>query len=428
MDTIFAVATASGRAGVSVIRISGPNPVAKLIPFVKGLDGEKRAPQLLALRGVDGEMVDRPLILVFEEGRSFTGEETVEFHLHGSPAIVRSAMGLLDGIDGFRVAQAGEFTRRALINNRMTLEEVEGLGDLIDAETEVQLNQARKLLDGKLREKTEKWREDLVHAAALVQATIDFADEDVPVDVSPEVTSLVSNVISDLNKEIKGLPVSERIRNGFEIAILGAPNAGKSTLLNYLSNRDVAIVSDIAGTTRDVLEVRMDLFGYPVSFLDTAGLRESEDVVENLGMERALKRAKAADLRIWLRSDQEDDFEIDLENDDIVVTGKDDAGESKNGISGQTGRGIEEMLGEIRTVLDRRAATIGVATMERHGVVLREALGFLESAIQGIDIGTQEEIIAEEIRLATHSLDALIGRVDVENVLDKVFSSFCLGK
>ncbi|MCF6444623.1 tRNA uridine-5-carboxymethylaminomethyl(34) synthesis GTPase MnmE [Nereida sp. MMG025] len=428
MDTIFAVATASGRAGVSVIRVSGPSAYDGLAPYLDGLDTTRRSPQLRALRNGDGDLIDTPMVLVFGDGKSFTGEPTVELQLHGSPAIVRAALTVLDSIASFRMAEPGEFTRRALINGKMTLDEVEGLGDLIEAETEAQLLQARKLLDGHLRDKTIEWRASLIRASALIQATIDFADEDVPVDVTPEVKEIVSDLIGILNNEISGLDVSERIRSGFEIAILGRPNAGKSTLLNYLSKRDVAIVSDVEGTTRDVIEVQMDVFGYPVTFLDTAGIRKSDDLVEKIGIERAAQRAAGADLRIWLSSGENDNSEIEMMPDDLILIAQDDSGRFENGISGISGYGVEQALVRIRNVLDTRAASVGVATKDRHGVALREAVDFLEKAIFGLTEGLDVELIAEDLRLAGYALDTLIGVVDVEDVLDEVFSSFCLGK
>lgn len=428
MDVIFALATASGRAGVAIIRISGAGAIDGLLPFIPKLDGVRFTPQVRKFKNKSGDLIDRPMVLVFSEGRSFTGEQTVELHLHGSPAIVKTVMAVLEDIDLFRLAEPGEFTRRALMNNKMNLDEVEGLGDLIDAETEVQLAQARKLLDGQLREKSEKWRNDLIHAGALLQATIDFADEDVPEDVLPDVDAILSPLRKELYKENNGLVVSERIRDGFEIAILGAPNAGKSTLLNHLSRRDVSIVSEFAGTTRDVIEVRMDLFGYPVTFLDTAGIRTSTDVVEGIGIKLAEDRAKQADLRVWIKSSIDDLPLVEMQPFDIQVLGKDDSGTNEQGLSGVTGAGIDRFLAEIKTVLDQKAATVGAATHERHGVALRAAAGFVDSALDGLKTGTEIELVADDLRLAAGAIDTLIGRVDVEDVLDKVFASFCLGK
>jgi len=286
MDTIFALATARGKAGVSIVRVSGPLAWASAAHFgVVNLVA--RQPKLARLTGSDGGLIDEALVLSFDDGQSFTGEQVVEFQVHGSPAIVAALLSELGSLDGLRLAEPGEFTRRALENGQLDLARVEGLADLIDAETEAQRKQALRVFSGALGKKADGWRTDLIRAAALLEATIDFADEDVPVDVTPEVTALVSGVRGELELEAQGVKAAERIRDGFEVAIVGPPNAGKSTLLNALAGREAAITSSVAGTTRDVIEVRMDLNGLPVTFLDTAGLRETTDEVEAVGVQRA---------------------------------------------------------------------------------------------------------------------------------------------
>ncbi len=272
MDTIYALASARGKAGVAVVRISGP--LAFLA--VKNLTGDvpsARRTALRILRDAAGEVLDEALVICFEKGASFTGEESAELQLHGSIAIVNAVLRTLSEMEGLRLAEAGEFTRRALENERLDLAQVEGLADLIEAETEAQRRQALKVFSGVLGEKVERWRTALVRAAALIEATIDFADEEVPVDVSPEVLELIATVMLDLETEARGAKMAERIRDGFEVAIVGPPNAGKSTLLNALAGRDAAITSEVAGTTRDVIEVRMELGGLPVTLLDTALLK-----------------------------------------------------------------------------------------------------------------------------------------------------------
>ena len=304
MDTIFALASAPGRAGISVIRLSGLEAITAVELITRSeLKGPK--PKLRTVYNPDGSFVDEALILIFSEPYSFTGENVAEIHLHGSQAVVASTIKILSNISGLRQAEAGEFTRRSLDNGKLDLAQVEGLGDLIDAETEAQLKQAGRVFTGALGKKSNDWREKLTRAAALLVATIDFADEEVPEDVSSEVETLINTVAYELNKEIVGVHTAERIRSGFEVAIVGAPNLGKSTLLNFLAGRDAAITSSISGTTRDIIEVKLDLFGLPVTFLDTAGIRVASDLVEEIGISRALERSSLSDLRIVLSKDGE---------------------------------------------------------------------------------------------------------------------------
>ncbi|MAM63439.1 tRNA uridine-5-carboxymethylaminomethyl(34) synthesis GTPase MnmE [Maritimibacter sp. UBA3975] len=423
MDTIFALASARGKAGVAVIRVSGPDAFSAGRSLAGQLP-EPRRSGVRVLRGTNGDL-DEALVLTFEAGHSFTGEDVVEFHLHGSTAVVSAVLSELERIPALRLAEAGEFTRRALENERLDLAQVEGLADLIDSETEAQRRQALRVLSGALGEKAEVWRSDLIRAAALLEATIDFADEEVPENVAPEVLQLIDRTSQGLVAESKGAIISERIRDGFEVAIVGAPNAGKSTLLNALAGREAAITSDIAGTTRDVIEVRMDVGGLPVTILDTAGIRSSEDLVERLGIERARVRAAEADLRVFLLSEEPLDFEP--VGDDIVVRGKGDL--TGGGVSGKTGLGIDGLVSQISDILENRAAGAGTAIRQRHRIAIESALRTLETARIEIDAGMgRSELAAEELWSAIRSLDSLVGRVDVEMVLDEIFSSFCLGK
>ena len=261
MDTIYAPATAPGKAGIAVMRLSGPDAMAAAGRLVGELPEQGRS--LRSVRDEQGNIIDQALILTFAAGRSFTGEPVVEFHLHGSRAVIAAVMGVFGRDAALRLAEPGEFTQRAFASGRMDLSQVEGLADLIDAETEGQRRQAQKILSGALARRTEGWRQLLLRASALVEATIDFADEDVPVDVWPEVRSLMRIVVDELRAEFGGARVAERLRDGFEVAIIGAPNVGKSTLLNRLAGREAAITSAMAGTTRDVIEVRLDLMGSP---------------------------------------------------------------------------------------------------------------------------------------------------------------------
>ncbi|PJE27560.1 tRNA modification GTPase trmE [Pseudooceanicola antarcticus] len=427
MDTIFALASAPGRAGVSVIRISGPGAFPALARF--GLTApEPRAAALRLLRDGD-EVLDQALLLAFAGPASFTGEDVVELHLHGSPAIVASTLRILGEVDGLRMAEPGEFTRRALENSKMDLAQVEGLADLIDSETEAQRRQAQRVFSGKLGEVVQGWRRDLIRAAALLEAVIDFADEEVPIDVRPEVIELLDGVSTSLEAQARGAEVAERVRQGFEVAILGAPNAGKSTLLNFLAGREAAITSNVAGTTRDVIEVRMDLRGLPVTLLDTAGLRETEDEVEAIGIARARERAELSDLRIYLLEPGEEAPRIELRPEDIVLRGKADETGDPQGISGATGQGVDQLISRLSTYFAERTSLVATATRERHRLAILRALGDLSQAREMLANPVYtEDLIAEELRSAIRALDSLVGIVDVENLLDEIFSSFCIGK
>ena len=428
MDTIFAQATAVGRAGVCVIRISGPQ--AHFIGnLMAGPLPDPRASALRMIKGRDGSFIDQSLVLSFTGPQSFTGEDVVEFHLHGSIAITKRVLNELGEFDGVRLAHPGEFTRRALENGQLDLVQVEGLADLIEAETEAQRKQALRVLSGDLGQKVEDWRKALIRAAALLEATIDFADEDVPVDVTDEVRDLLNAVVLTLDIEISGTQVAERIRTGFEVAIVGAPNVGKSTLLNRLAGREAAITSNIAGTTRDVIEVRMDLGGLPVTLLDTAGIRESTDEIETLGIELALRRAADADMRIFLL-EEGNKPPMEPSGSDVVLSAKADLKDNTaGGISGFTGEGVDELLERLESELSLRAAGAGLATHARHAVAMTRAREGITEALNLLDAGPDRyDLVSAELRMAVHAFEVLVGRIDTENLLDEIFASFCLGK
>ena len=427
MDTIYALATARGRSGLAVVRISGPGAFAAGL----ALCGSLPAARVAGLRRLTwgGELLDEALVLSFAEGASFTGEAVVELHCHGGPAVVGAVLRALSAQPGLRLAEPGEFTRRALENGVLDLAQVEGLADLIDAETEAQRKQAVRVLSGSVGQKVEGWRRDLIRAGALLEATIDFADEDVPVDVSPEVLVLIDGLMADLGREAAGVSAAERIRDGFEVGIVGAPNAGKSTLLNQLAGREAAITSEIAGTTRDVIEVRMEIAGLPVTFLDTAGLRDTEDRLERAGIERALARAEAADLR-WFLADGSA-LPLEPSGDDLVVIGKSDtiSGASGLAVSGKTGAGVPELMARIGEILEARVGSAGALVRERHRVAVTTAIAALaESRAEVVRPDSRVELAAEHLRQAVRALDALVGRVDVDDLLGEIFASFCIGK
>jgi tRNA modification GTPase len=427
-DTIFALATVRGRSGIAVVRVSGPGTEGAVRAMTGGLPAPRRASLRVLKDPSTGEELDHALVLVFSSGASFTGEAMAEFHLHGSPAVIDGVVWVLAGLDGLRPAEPGEFTRRALENDRLDLTEVEGLGDLLAAETAAQRRLALRLMRGELSARAAGWRADLIRAQALLAVSLDFADEDVPSDVRAVVRALVGRVRDEISREVAGSPAAERLRDGFEVAIVGLPNSGKSTLLNRLAGRDAAIVSELPGTTRDVIEVRMDLDGLPVTVLDTAGLHASTDVLERAGMDRARDRASAADLRIFLTVGGVTPVGLDPAADDIVVEGKADLTGAPGGVSGLTGVGVEALLSRVATILGARAANASSVASVRQRQALVRAIPALDSVVSGLDADGAEEVAADSVRMAIAALDALVGKVGVEDILDVVFASFCLGK
>ncbi|MEQ5794281.1 tRNA uridine-5-carboxymethylaminomethyl(34) synthesis GTPase MnmE [Paracoccus sp. NFXS7] len=421
MDLIFAEATPPGRGGVSVIRLSGTNARLTAERLVGQMPDARHA-YFRTLRH-DDEPIDQVLAMWFPEGQSFTGDEVAELHLHGAPVISRRVGSALLSM-GARPAEAGEFTRRAFLNGRMDLAEIEGLGDLLAAETEAQRKLALRTASGELAQKALEWRQLLIEAGALVEVSVDFADEDVPDEVPNRVFEAIAELREALQRELAGFSSAERIRMGFEVAIIGPPNAGKSSLLNRLAQRDVAIVSDREGTTRDVIELKFDLNGLPVTFLDTAGLRESEDAVERIGIDRALSRAKSADLRIHLSRNGDIVQEL-WHPDDVIAVSHADIRESDADLtlSAVTGHGIDKMIGIIGEILRNRVSSAGLISHERQRLEIITAL----EAVEGVG-ELPAELIAEKLRLSAVSLDRLLGRIGADDYLDAIFSSFCIGK
>ena len=428
MSTIFAEATAPARSGVSIVRISGPNAA-------KGVSKLCKLPRsghylLSRLCDHDGAFIDQALVLFFENGKSFTGEEVVELHLHGSRVIVSKILKTLSKITNFRLAKPGEFTRRALENSKLSLFQVEGLADLLDAETDVQHRQASRIFSGEFLEISEGWRKSLIRALAVSEASIDFSDEELPPSVLKEAERIVLDVKEQIDIKLEKSKISEKIKTGFEVAIIGAPNSGKSTLINALADYEVSLISNIPGTTRDVLEVKLDVGGLPVTFLDTAGLRQTNDKIEKMGINRALKRAKKADICVFLINDAEDQFEIKPRPDDIILYTKGDLrADKQNTISGKTGAGIPELFEKIHDRLSHIVPDDVLVIRERQKNGLTQCSTSLQNALEYIQQKEARlELFSTELYSAITALDFVIGRVDIENVLDEIFSSFCLGK
>ncbi|WP_111429429.1 tRNA uridine-5-carboxymethylaminomethyl(34) synthesis GTPase MnmE [Rhodobacteraceae bacterium DSL-40] len=431
-DTIFALATAPGIAGVSVVRISGPQALTSLYL----LCGKKPHPRLASLFWVNnpntGKRIDRALVLLFPGPASFTGEDVVELHLHGSPAVVRAVLRILGQVPKVRLAEPGEFTRRAVLNGKLDIVQAEGLGDLLAAETDAQLKLALDVMEGRLSRQALGWRDSLLQVLALIEVTIDFSDEELPEGVLDPAVDMIAGLAREMRGMVSGSSVAERLRSGFEVAIVGRPNAGKSTLLNWLAGREAALTSPHAGTTRDVLEVRLDLGGIPVTFLDMAGLRDSEDEIESLGIRRARERAERADIRLFLLADGEstDGIGVAVEAHDLVLHGKADvAASSGRGISGLTGAGVPEMLRELEAILGERVARASLLSHDRQRKAVEEALIWIDAAEVGLRSGGVDvELVSADIRSAVTALDYLVGKADIEAVFDIIFRNFCLGK
>lgn len=415
MDTIYAEATPAGRGGVSIVRLSGPEARA-IGETLAGPLPEARRAELRALR--DGAVIDQALVMRFDEGASFTGEAVVEFHLHGAPVVVRRLQVALSA-RGARLAEAGEFTRRGFLNGVIALSEAEGLADLLAAESEAQRQQAMRVVAGDLTGWADGLRARLIRAGALIEASLDFADEEVPEEVPGEVFEILAAVRVDILDVLAGYPAAERLRAGFEVAIVGPPNVGKSSLLNRIGRRDLALVSDIAGTTRDVIELHTELGGLAVTFLDTAGLRDSADMVEQMGVQRARDRAANADLRLHLTAGVPPDAEL-LADGDLIVRSKSDLGPGD--VSAKTGDGVDELLDLVRARLTDRVAGAGLVSRRRQADALKRAADELA------ELSEVPEVLAEQMRIAVQAIAEVVGRVAPDDYLDEIFASFCIGK
>ncbi len=431
-DTIFAEATARGRAGVAILRVSGPS-AARCAEVLRARLPEPRCLRLARLQDpADGGTLDHAMVVFFPGPASFTGEDVLELHLHGGPAVVAGVSNVLIGIDGVRAAEAGEFTRRALMNGRMDLAQVEGLGDLLAAETAAQARLAMGLVEGRFSEELRGWTSRLVDVLALVEASIDFADESLPGEILERAVAGIDAVRHEVAAELAGNRIAERLRDGFQVALVGLPNVGKSTLLNCLAGREAAITSEHAGTTRDVIEVHMDLDGLPVTLLDLAGMRDAQDPVERIGVSRSKDRAEGADLRVFL-IEAPCDLEavgVARQEGDIVCHAKVDlVGGDAAGVSGLTGAGVDALVREIGDVLRLGASKVGLSSHARQRRALETLHGALGQAGTRLREGEPGiDLAAEELRAGLRAIDFLVGRVDVETVLDSIFRNFCIGK
>jgi tRNA modification GTPase len=432
--TIFALASAPGRAGIAVLRLSGPQAYRAVQALTGKAPIARRATRVKFHDPESGELVDDGLVLFFPRPDSYTGEDVAEFHVHGSRAVAAALLELLGRRPGLRLAEPGEFTRRAFENGKLDLTEAEAVADLVEAETGAQRRQALRQLDGALGRLYEDWRERLMRSLARLEAEIDFPEEGLPPDlwagIRGEVEALAAEIAAHLADDRRG----ERLRDGVSVAILGPPNAGKSSLMNALARHDIAITSAIAGTTRDVIEARLDLGGYPVVLADTAGLRESADAIEQEGVRRALARADAADLRLVILDATRPEARIDpalIDENALVILNKIDLAPETDSpgalrLSVATGEGMNALLARLTEEVAKRIDTSGapLITRARH----REALRTCAEALARFQDARLAELAAEDLRQASRALGRITGRTDVEDLLDLVFREFCIGK
>ena len=451
-DTIFALSSGRPPAAIAVVRLCGPRAGEALAAVVGRIPEPRRAVLAKVRAPQSGEVIDEAIALFFPGPRTETGEDMAEIHLHGGRAVVAGVLEALGILPGLRPAEPGEFTRRAFLNGRLDLTAVEALADLIYAETAAQRRQAYRHLKGGLGARAEAWRARLIEALALVEAGIDFSDEgDVPQDLLGPALARAQELRADIAAALDDARRGERLREGLAVAIAGPPNAGKSSLLNRIARREAAIVSPLPGTTRDVIEVHLDLGGYPVTVLDTAGIRESEDPIEREGVRRARERAAAADLILWVVDATTGGNEPNLETEgrgDVppppvwLVRNKIDLlpQEGAGGrpipgtrpcfpISATEGTGLEALLDALSAYAAETfaAGEPPLVTRERHRVALRTCLEALDRALAE-GISGREDLLAEELRIAARALGRLTGRVDVEDILDVIFRDFCVGK
>ena len=442
--TIYALSSGPGISGIAVIRVSGKNTAE----VVKKLTGDKlprpRVATLTKFNKNGGkELIDEGVIIWFPAPNSYTGEDLAEFHVHGSRAVVNAMHFSISKVKNCRLAEPGEFTKRAFQNGKINLLKAESIADLISSETEIQRKQALKIMSGKSSDKFNSWREKLLKILSHIEAKIDFPDEDLPENIISEIRKTSNKVLTEIKKTLNDQKVGERIREGFKIAIVGPTNAGKSSLLNYLSKRDVAIVSEIAGTTRDVIETHLNLDGYPVIVSDTAGIRDSKNEIEKKGIKVALNRAEDADLKLVIVSAKNVDFTVILKSllskDAILVVNKSDLMKGKLNrkfkkyehvlISIKKDLNLNKLISKIKSKLKNKFISSEniLITRERHRQNLKNCVCHLQKFDER---RTTREVdkAAEDLRLATRHLGMIVGKVDVEELLGSIFNDFCIGK
>lgn len=433
-QTIFAPATASGKAGVAVIRVSGDKASSVAQLMCKITEPVPRKAVLTPIYAADGTALDEVIFIWFPAPNSYTGEDIAEIQSHGGRAVTAALLDELAKMEGFRPAERGEFTRRAVENGKMGLTAAEGLADLINAETEVQRKQALRQMNGALAQVYEEWRARLTTVLAWLEAYIDFSEEEIPPSVSDDIRLKINTLTGEIKQHLSDGKRGERLRDGYKITIVGAPNAGKSSLMNKLAQRDVAIVSSIAGTTRDVIEVRMDINGYPVIIADTAGLRDTNEEIEAEGIRRAMRTAEESDLILVVIDGTTDNNDSETKRfpseKTVKLINKIDTAPCPPpdgmAVSAKTGEGIDALLAFVGKTLEQAMSVREEPSLTRlrHRQALEECLAALEMSLKAPEV----ELAAEDVRLASRALGKITGQVQVEELLDIVFGDFCIGK
>ena len=432
--TIFALSTPESVSAIAIIRISGPDTLKALGLLcrcnVKSFK-KKRTLNLKKIYSSDNSLLDEALVVSFDENKSFTNEQMAELHIHGSIIVIKTVMETLSKMPSLRQAFPGEFTQRALENNKLNLTQVEGLSDLLQAETEYQQKQALDTYTGKTNKKIIKWKNDVLKILSLIEANIDFYEDIDDTDIIKKVTKSILCLENDLIEEKKGFKFSESLRSGFIVSIVGKPNSGKSTLINKLAKRNVAITSRISGTTRDIIELRYNLDGIPIVFLDTAGIRKSKNKIEKIGISKSLKKANKSHLRVILSENLEEVLSLGLKKSsiDIVLRPKGDLKGSEPSISGKTGKGIENLLQQIKKRLYSKKITSTVINRTRHLERVNICINYINNIKELVSRDIIElELLANELRGIILNIDGLLGLIDTESMLGEIFSNFCIGK
>ncbi len=445
MDTIFAQCSAHGKAGVAVFRLSGPKTIMALEQLL-GTSVDQLEPRKLYFRNIynpqNKQQIDESMVVFFRGNASFTGEDSAEIHTHGSLAVIKLLNEVLTKLPGLRLAEPGEFARRAFLNGKMDLTAAEGLADLIDSETELQHRQAIKQLGGGLEKIYDRWRTQLLSLISLLEAYIDFPDEDIPEETLTQVGVLIEKLIQEMQEHLNDNNRGERLRSGLKLAILGKPNVGKSSLLNYFVKRDVAIVSDIAGTTRDIIEGHLDIGGYPIILQDTAGIHDrTTDTIEQEGIDRAKKISQSSDIKIVMYDSSEpinnnNYFSDIIDDNTIILLNKIDLCKTKSPsqihgkvpikVSIKNQVGLKSILNQIILISDKiaRPSETPQITRARHRAQLEKALEYLSNVSMDNDL----VLVTEDIRMTIRAISNITGKITVDEILGEIFSNFCIGK